>query len=457
MNEDAFAGRSLGRSMLRIAVPLTFSSAVRYGVELSNAYWVGKLGVGALSIVTALGTFMTLSKMFAGITSAGTSAVVGRMIGEDRHREAARVAQKITAVALVLGAAIALLALLVSKWALDALSFQGAIRVEARAYLDVLLAGLPCSFGMMAMNGVLVGLGRPRASMVASTTSFLVGFALTPLLLRGVGVGVWGAGVALVAGDACGYVIGLNALRRYVEPAHRLTWRRRLSKLHELWPVVRVGAPLTADAIVHGTVWFALIAFLSRFGGEYVAAQGTEERITQILNVPTEGVAPATATLVGYTLGKGRRGDALRVVRMALIVVVTIALGGAAFLSFAPAPMVAWICNDPEFVNVGVRVLAVAAIGLVFLGSRDVLEAAFGGVGNTLPPVFIGFAVALARFPLAYLLAVRSGAGGLGVAWAVNGTIAVQTLALGAWFILRFDRMNARALRPIAASLPPPA
>jgi hypothetical protein len=59
--EDVFRARSLTRSMLGIALPLSLSSGVRYGVELSNAYWIGKLGVGALSIVTALGTFLSLS------------------------------------------------------------------------------------------------------------------------------------------------------------------------------------------------------------------------------------------------------------------------------------------------------------------------------------------------------------------------------------------------------------
>ena len=455
--DDAFAGRSIGRSMLRIAAPLTLSAGVRYGVELSNAYWVGKLGVAALSIVTALGTFMTLSKMFAGITSAGTSAVVGRMVGEERRREAVRIAQKVTAVAVVLGAAVAACALVFSGYALDALAFHGETRVEAARYLYVLLGGLPFSFGMMAMNGVLVGLGRPRASMVASMVSFLVGFAMTPLLVRLIGTGVWGAAIAQIAGDVCGYLVGMRALALVAGPEQRLSLRRRLAKLHELWPVVRIGAPLTFDAIVHGTVWFALVAFLSRFGGEYVAAQGTEERLTQILNVPTEGIAPAAATLVGYALGKGRRRDALRVVWMALSVVALVALGGAALLRLAPGPVVAWICSDASFVDVGARVLVIASVGLVFLGGRDVLEAAFGGVGDTVPPVVVGLAVALARFPIAYVVAVKMGAGGLGVAWAVNGTIILQTLVLGAWFFARFERMNAHELRAIPPSIPPPA
>jgi len=279
---------------------------------------------------------------------------------------------------------------------------------------------------------------------------------MTPLLVRGFGVGVWGAALAQVSGDAVGYVLGMRALHRFAGTAYALPWRKRFKKLHELWPVVRVGAPLTIDAVIHGGVWFGLIAFLSRYGREYVAAQGTEERLTQILNLPTEGIAPAAATLVGYFLGRNRRKDALKVVWLALGMVAVVAVVGAILLRLTPAPVVAWICSDPGFVDVGVQVLAIAAIGLVFLGGRDVIEGAFGGVGNTVPPVIIGLCVALSRFPIAYLLAVRLQKGGLGVAWAVNLTLVLQTVILLAWFFFRFDRMTVRPIDVIGASLPPP-
>ena len=454
--EDAFADGSVGRQMARIALPLTLSAGVRYAVELSNAYWVGKLGVLALSIVASLGTFMSLSKMFAGLTSAGTSAVVGRMVGEGRQREAQRIAQKVTAVTLVLGLVVALLTGTISGFALDALRFHGADRIEARRYLTVLLMGLPFSFGMMSMNGVLVGLGRPRASMRASTASLFVGFLVTPLLVRVAGVGVWGAAVAQIAGDACGYAIGLRALHDHVGSDARLPWRKRFRKLRELWPVVRIGAPLTADAVIHATVWFGLVAFLAGYGNEYLAAQGAEERFTQILNLPTEGIAPAAATLVGYMLGQNRRADALRVVWTALGAVAAVALCGATLLRLAPAPVVAWLCNDASFVEVGVQVLTIASLGLAFVGGRDVMEASFGGIGNTVPPVVVGLLVALARFPLAWLIAVRMNKGGLGVAWAVNSTLVVQTILLLGWFLLRFKQTTSRAIEPIVASIPPP-
>lgn len=133
------------------------------------------------------------------------------------------------------------------------------------------------------------------------------------------------------------------------------------------------------------------------------------------------------------------------------------ALVGAALLRIAPGPVVAWLCNDASFVVVGVRVLAIASIGLLFVGARDVMEASFGGVGNTIPPVVIGLTIALARFPLAWVIALRMDRGGLGVSWAVNVSLIAQAALLLAWFLFRFKHTAARAIEPIAASIPPPA
>lgn len=454
--DDPFAGRSTTERLVRIAVPLTLSAAFRYAVDLSNVYWIGKLGVVALSIVTALGTFLSLSKMFGGITSAGTSAVVGRLMGEGRTREAVRVAQKVTGVSLLLGAVVAALAFAASGPALDVLDFGGAERREAERYLAVLLVGLPFAFGVTSMTGALVGLGRPRESMLASSAAIVVAFVLTPTLVAVLRVGVYGAAVAQVVGDVAAYLTGLWLLRRVAGEGH-LPFAKRFRKLEELLPVVRIGLPLTFDAAVHGGVWFALVAFLANYGSEFVAAQGTEERFTQILNLPTEGIAPAAATLVGYFVGQGKRREALRVVWTSLGAVACVSVCGALFLRLSPAPVVAWLCNDPEYVDVGVRVLSVAAIGLAFLGTRDVMEAAFGGVSRPIPPVAIGLVIALSRFPLAWLLAVRLGQGGLGVTLAVNSTLVVQALVLVVWFRARFATYEVAPLAPLGLSVPPPA
>ena len=431
--DDPFAGRSTTERLVRIAVPLTLSAAFRYAVDLSNVYWIGKLGVVALSIVTALGTFLSLSKMFGGITSAGTSAVVGRLMGEGRTREAVRVAQKVTGVSLLLGAVVAALAFAASGPALDVLDFGGAERREAERYLAVLLVGLP--FGSVtSMSGACRLGGGEHARVVGHVSPSRP--SRRPSVRRGRGPGRRGRR---------GHPHGL-APRRV---AGRATCpREALPEARGVSPVASAAAHVRRA--VHGGVWFALVAFLANYGSEPVAAQGTEERFTQILNLLTEGTPRRRA--VGY-FGRRGAGAAGRLTSLGAVACVP----RAARFPASPAPVVAWLCNDPEYVDVGVRVLSVAGIGLAFLGTRDVMEAAFGGVSRPIPPVAIGLVIALSRFPLAWLLAVRLGQGGLGVTLAVNSTLVVQALVLVVCFRARFATYEVAPLAPLGLSVPPPA
>ncbi len=83
--------------LLRIALPLGMAAAVRYAVELAAIYWTGKLGVSAIAVVSSLAYALSLLRVIAGLTSAGTAAVVGRLIGEGRPRDALDLVQRVVA------------------------------------------------------------------------------------------------------------------------------------------------------------------------------------------------------------------------------------------------------------------------------------------------------------------------------------------------------------------------
>ncbi len=443
--------------LLRIALPLGMAAAVRYAVELAAIYWTGKLGVSAIAVVSSLAYALSLLRVIAGLTSAGTAAVVGRLIGEGRPRDALDLVQRVVALAPLLGLLVAAAAVVSRDVILMASGLPVTVRAEASAYLAILVSGLPVAYGLLALNAALVGLGHARTTFVVNTIALLLAFALTPALVVWARLGLSGAALAHVAAEAVAFGWGTLRLRAIVRAngGTWLPWRARLRGARALVPVLRVGAPLTLDAVLHATVGFALVSYMARYGAEYVAAQGTEERLTQILNVPTEGLAPAAATLVGFHVGRGELATARRAVVVALAMMTAFAMLGGALLLVAPGPIVALLCNDPGFVRVSAPILAVAALTLVFLGARDLMDSSFGGLGNTLPPLVIGALVTVARVPLAWTLSRAGGLGGLGVTWAINGTLIAQGVVLLVWLFARFDAYARRTIEADAVASEP--
>lgn len=437
----------IARQLLRIAIPLGLAGAIRYVVELSTLYWTGRLGIGAIAIVTALAYFLSILRMVAMTTSAGTAAVIGRHLGEDRGAEAAGIAQRVTAIAPALGIVTALITVPAIPLVLRHVGLAPELHVGAAPYLAILLIGLPFAFGNMALHAALVGLGHVRVSVAVNGIALSVTATATPLLVFGTKLGLAGAALAQVLGDAAGFLFGLRRLGKATAGAP-LSVRQRLAPSRALLPVLRVGAPLTVDAIFHASVGLALIASIARFGTDYVAAQGTEEKLTQILNLPVEGLAPATATLVGFHVGRGDLARTRATILTALgLMFVTAAIGVAVLLAFA-GPVLRLFSEDAGYVGVGVRILAAAACSLVFLGVRDLMDGSFGGIGNTLPPLLVGTSLTLLRLPLARWLVERPELGGLGVTWAINATLIGQGVLL---LVILFALLPRAILRVRAA------
>ena len=63
-----------------------------------------------------------------------------------------------------------------------------------------------------------------------------------------------------------------------------------------------------------------------------------------------------------------------------------------------------------------------------------VLEGAFGGAGDTIPPMIVSVPGAIARIPLAYLLCFTLDWGINGIWWTLTITSVVKAVVLAAWF-----------------------
>ena len=92
--------------------------------------------------------------------------------------------------------------------------------------------------------------------------------------------------------------------------------------------------------------------------------------------------------------------------------------------------------SDGEVVAEGtgyLRIIALCEVGLVL---EIVLEGAFAGAGNSLPPMIIGVPLTAARIPAALVLSGRLGLGVRGVWWAISLSTALKGAVTAAWFRL---------------------
>jgi Na+-driven multidrug efflux pump len=131
----------------------------------------------------------------------------------------------------------------------------------------------------------------------------------------------------------------------------------------------------------------------------------------------------------------------------------TFGFGVAAWMWFAPEALLSFFTADRDVIERGVPYLRILAPCQAFACLEIVLNGAFSGAGETLPPSIISVTVSLLRIPLAGWIAHTLGLGLNGIAWTIALTCVVRALIVLGWF----RRGRWKTKQPATAIHPLPA
>ena len=104
-----------------------------------------------------------------------------------------------------------------------------------------------------------------------------------------------------------------------------------------------------------------------------------------------------------------------------------------AFIAF-PRVIASIFSSDPAVIEITVDYLVILGLSQIFMGIEVVLEGAFSGAGNTVPPMMVSIPGSILRLPLAYFLCFNLDIGVNGVWWALTITSFAKAIILLIWF-----------------------
>jgi putative MATE family efflux protein len=431
---------SLGRAILLLSVPMMLEMAMESVFAVVDVYFVSSLGPSAIATVGLTEAILTLLYAVAIGLSMGTTALVARRIGEKHPREAADTAVQAIAIALATAVPFALVGVFFAK---DVLALMGADAWAVEhgyRYTAWMLGGNVVIMLIWVMNAIFRGAGDAAMAMRVLWLANTINIALDPILIFGWGpvpaLGIQGAAVATNIGRGVGVLTQLWVLFRGAKHIRVLGSQVRLQAA-VMGRLVRTSLGGIGQFIIATSSWIGLVRIVSEFGSEAVAGYTIAVRIFIFTLLPSWGMANAAATLVGQNLGAKLPERAERSVwitglaNMAFLATVSLV-----YISFSEA-LVRIFTSEPAVVAAGAECLRIVSYGYLVYAWGMVMPQAFNGAGDTLTPTKINFfCFWLLEIPLAYLLALRAGAGERGVYWSI--VIAEATAALvGIWLFRR--------------------
>jgi putative MATE family efflux protein len=397
---EALGSRPVGRLLWGNSVQSTIAVAT-YGVyALTNAWFVAR-GVGpiAFAAVTLVSPVMLILGAVATTVGAGGASLVSRSLGAGDLRQAARATGTAFLVFWTAAIVLGVLGVLLLDPLLTLLGVTDETRGYAHDYGLIVLAG---SITATGFSSLVRAEGRMRFSTMLWVVPVLTQIVLDPVLIFGFDLGVRGAALGSVGGQAVSMLMSLWFFFLQRDRPYRVT----LADLRPHGPTLRALVSVGAPSFLGGFGATLVVALVNNLlvlagGAVLMSAYAICARIGTFVLMPQLGISQGMQPLIGYNTGRGLGARADRTRTLALRASVAYGTFACLLVVVFAGPVVGSFTDDPAVRSAAVGALRIIALTYPLAGVAILVSAYFQAVGRPRPSYAISTGVIIAvRVPL---------------------------------------------------------
>ena len=375
-----FIQGSILRHILVMSSTAAMGISAVFIVDLIDMFFLSFLD--DVRIVSGVGFATTISFFTISIgigLSIALGALMSRAVGEHNWDKAKRILVNSCSVTLVIAIIMATIVLSLVHPLLNLIGATGETAHYAASYLYILVPSMPLICLNMSLSGALRAVGDAKMSMYSTLVGAVVNFALDPLLIFGLDMGIQGAAIASVAAR-----VGALCLSAYaIFYKHQLWSPFSPSQLkQDLRPIFAIAAPamLTNLATPFGNAF--VTKSIADFGDSFVAGFAIIGRITPVAFGMIFALSGAIGPIIGQNYGAGMMGrlreSLTRALQFCTAYVVLVSL-----LLFVLQDFLVWIFDMQGDAAALIHFFCtVLAIFFAFNGALFVANACFNNLGK---------------------------------------------------------------------------
>lgn len=436
---------------VRLSIPAVIAQLSSIVMQYIDAAMVGSLGAEAPASIGLVSTTTWLFGGLCGAAATGFSVQVAHKIGAGDMQGARVVLRQSLTATLVFSLSLAVLGMVISGMLPCWLGGDVSIRHDAALYFFIFSLFLPAIQMNFLAGGMLRCSGNMRVPSLLGVVMCVLdvifnyffifsshewNVAGTSFTVPGAGLGVCGAAL----GTAAAETVVVAVLLWYL-------WRRSDElKLHEgqgsfrprmttLKKALHIGFPMGMEHAVICGAQIMTTVIVAPLGVFAIAANAFAITAESLCYMPGYGIADAATTLVGQSIGAGRR----RLTRSFARITVFMGMGvmgvmGVLMYMFAPQ-IIGMMTSVEEIRELGVTALRVEAFAEPMFAASIVAYGVFVGAADTLVPCLMNFfSIWAVRLSLAAMLAPSQGLKGVWIA------MCVELCFRGMIFLVRLKR-----------------
>jgi putative MATE family efflux protein len=391
--------------IFQFALPMLMGNVFQQLYNIVDSIIVGNfIGKEALAAVGAsFPIIFTMIALIIGIAS-GATIVIAQFFGARDYQTVRKMIDTLLIFLFFASLLVTIIGITFTEQILRIIQLPEDIIPQAKAYLDIYLAGMIVFFGFNGISAILRGLGDSKTPMYFLIISTLLNIGLDLLFVLVFKWGIKGVAIATILSQGIAFIsaiIYLNSTHKMIRfRLKNLTFDMGLFKKS-----FRIGLPTGIQHTFVSLGMMAVLTIVNLFGTNVIAAYSVVLRINSIATLPAMNFAAALATFVGQNLGAGKTHRVTKglkeTILMSSLVSVSVSILVIVFGKF----LMVLFTPDPEVIRIGKGYLMIVGSFYIIFSIMFSINGALRGAGDTLIPMFITLlSLWFIRVPVAYLL-----------------------------------------------------
>ncbi|AEF82879.1 MATE family efflux transporter [Leadbettera azotonutricia] len=422
--------------LLLVSLPIMGTQFLQMAYNLTDMFWLGKVGSDAVASAGAAGMYMWLSFGFLLIGRMGAEIGVAQSLGRGDKKAALVYSQNSMFLAIVLGLFFCLPMIFFNKTLAGFFNFrEEGVASSASVYLRIVGFAVPLNFITGVITGTFNASGNSRTPFILNGIGLVANVILDPLFILVLDMGVRGAAIATIIAQIIVGILMIAGIFFFKgRPFTHYSLQFSVEK-KKVIQILKWAIPLALESIL-----FTFLAMLTSrvevsFGARAMATSKVGSQLESLSWLIAGGFGSALVAFIGQNYGAGKEDRIRRCVKISAQAMAIWGIMITIFLWFGGSFVFSLFLPGPEMLALGKPYLRILSFAQLPMTMEAVGSGAFKGTGRTIPPSIASIATNIVRPILAFFLS-RTSLGLYGVWIAVSATALMRGVWVCLWYVL---------------------
>lgn len=429
-------------TLIKLSLPLMGISLIQMTYNLTDMFWIGKLGAGAVASVGTGGLFIWLSTGLHTIAQLGGQVYVAQNLGANKPIEAGKFAHASMFLSIIVSLLIGFVYFFLANPLVGFFNLNDPTVVQD-AVIYLMTAGGFIIFMLFSklLTALITTTGDSKTPFIATVIGLAFNILFDPLFIFGFGfipaMGVFGAALATVLAQVIVFLVLFQHVLRD-EHLFNQVHLKQLPDMQACKQIVQLGFPTTIQYTLFPLISMYISRLTANFGDHAVAVQRIGSQIESISWMTSEGFAIAVNSFVAQNYGANNLTRAKKGIKQAFIILGIWGIIATAFLMIFATPLMSLFFIESEVIIMGKDYLVILSLCQFLMCFEILSSSTLNAFGKTFFPALISTVFTALRIPLAIVLCTSVlQLNGIWWAMTISTNIKGLILAIGLYIFIK--------------------